>query len=100
VYAPDSIQTDLNESCKFLARVCRYITKNELFREPLDAFLENGDKPNLLNSTFLEMMEFMRSSDQSSLLLHFVDRYWSEVEGLNYVTTFQNMRDSVDKMQV
>lgn len=45
------------------------------------------------------MMEFMRSGDQSSLLLHFVDRYWSEVEGLNYVNTFQHMRESVDKMQ-
>ena len=42
----------------------------------------------------------MRSGDHSSLLLHFVDRYWSEVEGVKYVNTFQNMKGTVEKLQV
>jgi hypothetical protein len=39
----------------------RYIAKHDLLAEPLRVFLANGEKADLLNSTFLEMIEFIHT---------------------------------------
>lgn len=81
-------------------RPCRYIAKNFLFEEPVHAFLANGDNPNLLNSTFLEMMEFIRQADTKLVMLHFVDHYWPRVQHITYVRTFKLLKDAADNVRV
>lgn len=81
-------------------RLCRYVVKNNLFDEPVRAFLANGDTPNLLNSTFLEMIEFIRQADTKIVMLHFVDEYWPRVKNISYVRTFKLLKDAADNARV
>lgn len=78
----------------------RYIIKNNLFDEPVAAFLANGDTPNLLNSTFLEMTEFIRQADTKMVMLHFADEYWPRVKHISYVRTFKLLKDAADNVRV
>eukprot|EP00892_Ulva_mutabilis_P008525 jgi/Ulvmu1/6044/UM027_0021.1 len=77
----------------------KYIVKNNLFEEPVRAFLANGDNPNLLNSTFLEMMEFIRQADTKMVALHFIDEYWPRVKHITYVRTFKLLKDAADNLR-
>lgn len=78
----------------------RYVVKNNLFEEPVRAFLANGDTPNLLNSTFLEMIEFIRQADTKMVMLYFVDEYWPQVKHISYVRTFKLLKDAADNVRV
>ena len=82
---------------------CRYLTRNDLFEPALQAFLANGEQYNLLNSAFLELIEFIKRENIRCLVCHIVDKYWPQVQHIKYVETFQQLwalRDRYNHMPV
>lgn len=78
----------------------RYLIRNDLLEPALNKFLANGDRYNLLNSAFLELIEFIRRESIWQLITHFVEKYWERVKDIHYVTTFQLLKEKYDSRQV
>lgn len=77
-----------------------YVVRNSLLRAPIEAFLANGDQPDLLNSTFLEIVEFIRAQNIKPLIEYLIDSHWDDLQGIKYVSTFQQLKDKYDAMKV
>lgn len=73
----------------------RYIVKNSLMEPVLAAYLENGQKYNLLNSAILELLEFLRRENLRGLVAAVVESpRWEAVEqsGVAYnIDTFRQL---------
>jgi protein phosphatase-4 regulatory subunit 3 len=70
----------------------RYIIKNNLFAPVMKVFMANGDKYNLLNSTVLELIDFIRRENIKALIAHVVEKYESMFETVTYVDTFKLLK--------
>lgn len=70
----------------------RSITKENLFEPVFSVFLENGPRYNMLNSSVLELMEFIRKENIKTLVEHIVEQHIERLEGVDYVSTFQELR--------
>lgn len=63
----------------------------------VDVFFENGDRNNLLNSTILELFDFLRRERRHIHIEHVVEHYYDRLKDVRYVTTFEEMRNEYDK---
>lgn len=77
----------------------RYIIKGNLFAPVFDAFHRNGDRYNLLNSAMIELFEFIRQEDIRSLIIYLVETHVKQVEHVQYVRTFRELRARYDQHQ-
>lgn len=70
----------------------RYIIKNNLFAPVMKVFMANGDTYNLLNSTVLELMDFIRRENIKALVAHVVEKYEHMFASVTYVDTFKLLK--------
>jgi protein phosphatase-4 regulatory subunit 3 len=70
----------------------RYIVKHNCFEPVIAAFLANGNRYNLLNSAVLELIDFIRREGIKSLIAHLVEKFSSQLEGIDYADTFQALK--------
>eukprot|EP00976_Prorocentrum_cordatum_P009202 183919-Prorocentrum_minimum.AAC.2 len=77
----------------------RYLTKNSLFEPVIDAFVSNGERYNLLNSSVIEMVDFIRRENIKSLIVHLMENFGSKFENITYVETFQELKIRYEQLQ-
>lgn len=77
----------------------RYLVRNNLFEPIMNAFFENGDRYNLLNSAVLELVDFIRRENIKGLLMHLVEQYSHKFEDIDYVETFKQLKLKFDQSQ-
>jgi protein phosphatase-4 regulatory subunit 3 len=77
----------------------RYIINRDLFKPVVDAFLENGNKYNLLNSAMIEMFEFVRVEDLKTLTQYIVESHYKKFDNIDYVKTFKNLKLRYEQQQ-
>jgi hypothetical protein len=73
----------------------RYLVKNDVFSPVVRVFCANGQRNNLLNSTVLELFDFIRRSNQKALLMHVIERHGDALAAArvdDYCDTLQAMR--------
>ncbi|EFJ11724.1 hypothetical protein SELMODRAFT_125510, partial [Selaginella moellendorffii] len=75
----------------------RYLIKNNLFEPVIQAFLANGNRYNLLNSSVLELLDFIRKSNLKDLLIHIVENYGKKLECVDYVDTVKQLKVKYDQ---
>ncbi|KAJ6768538.1 hypothetical protein OIU74_022235 [Salix koriyanagi] len=69
-----------------------HFVKNNLLKPIIDAFLSNGDRYNLLNSTILELFEFIRKENLKLLLKYIVDSFWNDLVKFEHLTSIQALK--------
>lgn len=77
----------------------RYILRNNLFEPVVTAFLANGNRYNLFNSTVLEMMDFIRIENVKSVVQHLVENFGDRLAEVDYVDTFSALRLKYEQAQ-
>ncbi|KAK9804713.1 hypothetical protein WJX72_001481 [[Myrmecia] bisecta] len=70
----------------------RYLTRNSLFEPLVKAFLDNGERYNLLNSAILELFEYILRENIKSLVVHIVEVFYPRLEHVEYVDTFRSLK--------
>lgn len=75
----------------------RYIIKNNLFAPVMKVFMANGDKYNLLNSTVLELVDFIRRENIKALIAHVVEKYEHVFASVTYVDTFKLLKQRYEQ---
>lgn len=64
----------------------------DLFSPIIEVLKKNNGRYNLLDSAILEMFEYICSEDLIPLIIHIVNQFGSELESIEYVNTFKNMK--------
>ncbi|XP_033734679.1 serine/threonine-protein phosphatase 4 regulatory subunit 3A-like isoform X2 [Pecten maximus] len=77
----------------------RYIVKGCLFKPVVDAFKDNGNRYNLLNSAIIELFEYVKLEDIKSLCSHVVESHIKDLEVVTYVTTFKSLKMRYEQQQ-
>ncbi|KAK3160792.1 hypothetical protein QOZ80_1BG0064540 [Eleusine coracana subsp. coracana] len=54
----------------------RHVVKFNLLKPIIDAFVENGDRYNMLHSGVLELLEYIRKENLKSLIIYVVESFW------------------------
>lgn len=67
----------------------KHLTKRNLFEPIIQVFKENGPKYNLLNSSIIELFEFIRKENIKHLVQHIVESYGDFFKTVDYVDTFK-----------
>ena len=70
----------------------RYFIKMNAFDPVMKVFKMNGDKYNLLNSSVLELIDFIRRENIRNLIHHLVEKYEEWFEEVYYVDTFRLLK--------
>ncbi|GJN31956.1 hypothetical protein PR202_gb20420 [Eleusine coracana subsp. coracana] len=66
-----SIKDDRNDE-----HLIRHVVKFNLLKPIIDAFVENGDRYNMLHSGVLELLEYIRKENLKSLIIYVVESFW------------------------
>jgi len=75
----------------------RYIVKGDLFAPVVDALFCSGRRYNLLNSTILEMFEFIRMENLKSLVGCIVEQHQERLEKIEYTKIFSGIKLRYDQ---
>nr|XP_059857936.1 serine/threonine-protein phosphatase 4 regulatory subunit 3B-like [Delphinus delphis] len=75
-----------DELCNF------YIIEGNLFKPVVNALLDNGTHYNMLNSAIIELFEFIREENITSLVAHIVEEFYETLESIEYVQTFKGLK--------
>ncbi|XP_020254939.1 serine/threonine-protein phosphatase 4 regulatory subunit 3B isoform X2 [Asparagus officinalis] len=57
----------------------RHIVKNNLLKPVIEAFVENGNRYNMLHSGVLELIEYIRKENIKPLILYIVNSFWEQL---------------------
>ncbi|XP_073053649.1 uncharacterized protein [Primulina eburnea] len=69
-----------------------HFVKNNLFKPIVDVFVANGDRYNLLNSSVLELFEYLRKENLKILLRYLVDTFWDELSKFEGLSSIQALK--------
>lgn len=75
----------------------RYIVKGNLFAPVVDVLFKSGSRYNLLNSTILEMFEFIRVENIKSLVACIVESHHDMLEEISYTKIFSGIKLRYDQ---
>ncbi|XP_073100604.1 uncharacterized protein [Elaeis guineensis] len=67
----------------------RHIVKNNLVKPIIDAFIENGNRYNMLHSGVLELLEYIRKENLKSLIIYIVDSFWNQLQKFEHLGSIQ-----------
>ncbi|CAI9259794.1 unnamed protein product [Lactuca saligna] len=76
-----------------------YIVKNNVFKPIVDAFICNGSRYNLLNSSVLELFEHIRKENIKTLLKYLIDTFWNELAKFDSLPSIQSLKLRYDQAQ-
>eukprot|EP00210_Caulerpa_lentillifera_P008601 g8205.t1 len=77
----------------------RMINRTNIPDHLIDLLLENGERNNMLNSTLLELFDFVRKEKRHLLIEEIIMRHYDRVKDIDYVSTFQGLKLEFDKAQ-
>jgi hypothetical protein len=69
----------------------RFFVRNNLFKGIFAVFVRNGPRNNLLNSSIIELLEFIRSENVKMLVSYVVNNFSQVFEQINYVETYRQL---------
>ncbi|TKC37928.1 hypothetical protein EI555_003125 [Monodon monoceros] len=75
-----------DELCNF------YMIEGNLFKPVVNALLDNGTQYNMLNSAIIELFEYIREENITSLVAHIVEEFYETLESIEYVQTFKGLK--------
>ncbi|XP_026665626.2 serine/threonine-protein phosphatase 4 regulatory subunit 3B-like isoform X2 [Phoenix dactylifera] len=67
----------------------RNVVKNNLLKPVIDAFIENGNRYNMLHSGVLELLEYIRKENLKSLIIYIVDSFWNQLQMFEHLGSIQ-----------
>ncbi|XP_029118800.1 uncharacterized protein [Elaeis guineensis] len=67
----------------------RHVVKNNLLKPVIDAFIENGNRYNMLHSSVLELLEYIRKENLKSLIVYIVDFFWNQLQKFEHLGSIQ-----------
>jgi protein phosphatase-4 regulatory subunit 3 len=77
----------------------RHIISGNLMAPIIDAFKANNGRYNLLDSAIIELFEFIRTEEVKSLCLYIMERFWKQLDKIDYVRTFKGLRLQFEQHQ-
>ncbi|XP_047153634.1 serine/threonine-protein phosphatase 4 regulatory subunit 3-like isoform X1 [Vigna umbellata] len=69
-----------------------YVTRNNVLKPIIDAFVSNGNRYNLLHSAVLELFEFIRKENLKALLKYIVDSFWDQLVKFEYLASIHALK--------
>ncbi|XP_068819361.1 serine/threonine-protein phosphatase 4 regulatory subunit 3-B-like [Capricornis sumatraensis] len=69
-----------------------YIIKGNFFEPVVNALLENGTRYNMLNSAIVELFDYVRMENITSLVAHIVEKFYATLKSIEYVQTFKGLK--------
>ncbi|KAL8047559.1 hypothetical protein ABFX02_07G007500 [Erythranthe guttata] len=69
-----------------------HLVRNNLFKPIIDVFVANGDRYNLLNSTVLELFEYIRKENLKVLLRYLVDTFWDQLSKFESLSSIHALK--------
>ncbi|URD78394.1 hypothetical protein MUK42_19060 [Musa troglodytarum] len=76
----------------------RHIVKNNLLKPIIEAFIENGDRYNMLHSGVLELLEYIRKENVKVLVLYVVDSFWDQLPEFQHLGTVQALKVKYEQL--
>ncbi|CAG0886456.1 unnamed protein product [Cyprideis torosa] len=77
----------------------RHIVRGNLFAPVVECLIRNKGRYNMLDSAILELFEFIRQEDITSLISHVVETHGKTLDEIGYVNTFRDLRSRYDAIQ-
>ena len=77
----------------------RHIISGNLLAQIVDRLLANNGRYNLLDSAIIELFEFIRAEEIKSLCLYIMDKFWKQLDKIDYVRTFKALRLQYEQHQ-
>ncbi|KAJ2959258.1 hypothetical protein NQZ79_g5223 [Umbelopsis isabellina] len=75
----------------------RNLIKNQVFEPIMRTLLDTQGRDNLLNSSILELLEFIRKENLKLLVNHIVNQFGDTIDSLKYSTVFAQLRTRYDQ---
>mmetsp|Transcript_171 Transcript_171/g.271 ORF Transcript_171/g.271 Transcript_171/m.271 type:complete len:981 (+) Transcript_171:744-3686(+) len=75
----------------------RYLVREDLLQGLFAIFLENGPRNNLINSSIIEMVEFIRMENLKKLVSYIVEKFGDVLKKADYVDTYPALKAVYDK---
>lgn len=69
----------------------RYFIRHKLFDPIIEVFKANGSRYNLINSTIIELFDFIRKNNITTLIEHLVEKYRDFFNSITYVDVFKGL---------
>ncbi|CAO2173775.1 unnamed protein product [Urochloa humidicola] len=70
----------------------RHVVKFNLLKPIIEAFVENGDRYNMLHSGVLELLEYMRKENIKALVLYVVESFWDQLAKFEHFWSIQGFK--------
>jgi len=75
----------------------RFLVRDDYFQGLFAIFLQNGPRNNLINSSIIEMVEFIRMENIKKLVSYIVEKYGDVLAKVDYVDTYPALKAVYDK---
>ncbi|KAL5222011.1 hypothetical protein ABZP36_026724 [Zizania latifolia] len=72
--------------------IIRHVVKLNLFKPIIDAFVENGDRYNMLQSGVLELLEYIRKEGLKQLIIYANKSFWDQLMKFEHFESIQVFR--------
>ncbi|KAK4803026.1 hypothetical protein SAY86_001229 [Trapa natans] len=90
------IRTVLSRHDEYLIN---HIIRNNLLKPIIDAFIKNGDRYNLLNSTVLDLFEYIRKENLKLLVKYIVGSFWKDLVKFEYLASIYALKVNFEQNQ-
>lgn len=72
--------------------IARQMSSSGALDEVMRVFAKNGARYNLLNSTIIEFVHYIRTENIKTLIEYLVSKHEDKFQGIEYVSTFQELK--------
>ncbi|PNT71753.1 hypothetical protein BRADI_2g34980v3 [Brachypodium distachyon] len=66
-----------------------HVISQNMLKPIIEAFVENGDRYNMLHSGVLELLEYIRKENLNSLVVYVVESFWSQLLRFEHLKSIQ-----------
>ncbi|CAG2171230.1 unnamed protein product [Oppiella nova] len=77
----------------------RHIIHGNLMAPVVERLLQNNGRYNLLDSAVVELFEFIRAEEIKSLCVYIMEKFWKQLEAIDYVRTFKALHLQYEQHQ-
>uniref|UniRef100_A0A7N0TJV5 Serine/threonine-protein phosphatase 4 regulatory subunit 3-like central domain-containing protein n=1 Tax=Kalanchoe fedtschenkoi TaxID=63787 RepID=A0A7N0TJV5_KALFE len=75
-----------------------YFVRHNLLKPIVEAFIVNGDRYNLLNSTVLDLFEHIRKENLKPLIKYLVESFWDELVKFEHFASIQSLKTKYEQL--
>ncbi|CAG2109627.1 unnamed protein product [Medioppia subpectinata] len=77
----------------------RHIIHCNLMAPIVERLITNNGRYNLLDSAIVELFEFVRAEEIKSLCVYIMEKFWKQLESIDYVRTFKGLKLQYEQHQ-